>query len=269
MDNTAPQGEALFEATGIDLALGGKVVLQAAAARVNNGEIVTLIGPNGAGKTIFIKVILGLVKPDGGGVFRRPGIHIGYMPQRLSLEPSLPLTVDRFLALAARRGGTRQRRAAVLAEVGAAGVMDAPMQVISGGELQRVMLARALLRDPDLLVLDEPVQGVDISGQADLYRLIERIRTERGCGVFLVSHDLHLVMAATDRVVCLNQHVCCAGAPETVISNPACAALFGEQAGEALALYRHHHNHRHEANGSIISLPESGESAPAGSCRHG
>jgi zinc transport system ATP-binding protein len=269
MDKAASQGEALIEATGIDLALGGKVVLQAATARVNDGEIVTLIGPNGAGKTIFVRVLLGLVKPDGGGVFRRPGIRIGYMPQRLSLEPSLPLTVDRFLALAARRGGTRQRRAAVLAEVGAGGIMDAPVQVISSGELQRVMLARALLRDPDLLVLDEPVQGVDVGGQADLYRLIGRIRDERGCGVFLVSHDLHLVMAAADRVICLNQHVCCAGSPETVIRDPAYAALFGEQAAEALALYRHHHDHRHEADGSIVPLPEDGKQAPTESRRHG
>ncbi len=269
MDKTVLPGGTLIEATGIDLALGGKVILQAAAAQVNDGEIVTLIGPNGAGKTIFIKVLVGLIKADGGDVFRRPGIRIGYMPQRLSLEPSLPLTVSRFLALAARRGGARERRAAVLAEVGAGNLMDAPMQVISGGELQRVMLARALLRDPDLLVLDEPVQGVDVGGQTDLYRLIDRIRTERRCGVFLVSHDLHLVMAATDRVVCLNQHICCAGTPETIIGNPACAALLGEQAAGALALYRHHHNHRHEADGSIVPLPEDGEQAAAESHRHG
>ena len=249
MATTAPGKAALVLASGIHVALGGREVLADVEGAVADGEIVTLIGPNGAGKTTAVRVILGLQKADRGRVYRRPGISIGYMPQRLSLDPALPMTVGRFLALTDSGSGRRKR---ALDEAGVGGALDTPLSDVSGGELRRVLLARALLRDPDLLVLDEPAQGVDVGGQADLYRLIGRLRETRGCGVLLVSHDLTMVMAETDHVICLNRHVCCAGRPETVARDPSYAALFGERAAPAFAVYQHRHDHSHHADGSVV-----------------
>jgi zinc transport system ATP-binding protein len=233
----------LIELSAIRVAFGRRLALNDVSLAVMPGEIVTVIGPNGAGKTTLLRVALGLQAPQGGRVHRRPGLRIGYMPQRLAVDETLPLSVRRFLRLVP---GAGDGIAAALARVGAAHTIDLPVQTLSGGELQRVLLARALLRVPELLVLDEPVQGVDIAGQAELFQLIRRIRDERGCGVLLVSHDLHLVMAATDRVVCLNHHVCCSGLPAEVSRDPAYRALFGA-AIDGFALYAHHHDHRHDA----------------------
>jgi zinc transport system ATP-binding protein len=214
---------------------------------VQRGEIITLIGPNGAGKSTLVRVVLGLLKPQKGSVFRQAGIRIGYMPQRLSINPVLPLTVERFLSLGSFKKKSVLKTA--LEEVGAIGLLKRPLQGVSGGEMQRVLLARALLRKPDLLVLDEPIQGVDIIGQYELYELIAQIRTQRGCGILMVSHDLHLVMSATDKVVCLNQHLCCSGHPETVTKHPAYLALFGARAARDLAIYTHHHEQGKAKNG--------------------
>ena len=262
MTNHFDNANTLIEATGITVIRGKKEILSSAGVRVRDGEIVTLIGPNGAGKTTIVRVVLELLKPDKGTVRRRPGLVIGYMPQRLHIDPTLPLTVGRFLALGTAPGRQQapEQAARVLDEVGAGAIMDTPLQAVSGGEFQRVVLARALLRDPDLLVLDEPSQGIDITGQADLYRLITRIRDRRGCGVLMVSHDLHLVMADTDEVICLNHHVCCAGHPETVTNDPNYIELFGRQVAETLAVYHHHHDHAHDAGGHVVPLDESGES---------
>jgi len=252
---------ALIEAQGLILEFRGHDVLQGIDVAVHDGEIVTLIGPNGAGKTTAVRALLGLQPVDGGIVRKRPGLTVGYMPQRLAIDRTLPLSVGRFLLLGVehRPNRTRGRRNAVLAEVGAGNIMETPLADVSGGEFQRVMLARALLRNPDLLVLDEPTQGVDVTGQAEFYRLIARIRDDRGCGVLLVSHDLHLVMAATDKVICINHHICCAGSPESVANDPAYIELFGDQAAGALAVYHHHHDHSHDADGNIVPLPTAQE----------
>jgi zinc transport system ATP-binding protein len=218
--------------------------LDGVSLSLHRKEIVTVIGPNGAGKTTLLRVVLGLEKPSRGTLFRTPGLRIGYMPQRLSIDETLPLSVRRFLALVPKRGRAIPE---ILAEVGAHHTLDLPMQTLSGGETQRVLLAHALLHEPDLLVLDEPAQGVDVTGQAEIFALIRRIRDQRGCAVLLVSHDLHLVMAATDRVICLNHHICCSGSPETVSRHPEYRALFGS-AVDAFALYAHHHDHRHESS---------------------
>ncbi len=228
---------------------GGLMALSKLNFVVREGEVASLIGPNGAGKTTALRVILGLQEVDRGRVTLRPGITIGYMPQRLSLDPALPMTVGRFLALTDSESPRRRR---ALDEVGVGGALDTPLSDVSGGELRRVLLARALLRDPDLLVLDEPAQGVDVGGQADLYRLIGRLRESRDCGVLLVSHDLTMVMAETDHVICLNRHVCCAGRPETVARDPSYKALFGERAAPAFAVYQHRHDHSHHADGSVV-----------------
>ena len=241
--------DALLKLEDIHVRFASQNVLEGARLQVNRGEIVTLIGPNGAGKTTLVRVVLGLLKPDRGDVWRQPKLRIGYMPQKLHVDATLPLSVLRFLRLVP--GTDRDRAQAALAEVGAVHVIDSPLQRISGGEMQRVLLARALLRKPQLLVLDEPVQGVDVAGQAELYRLIGVLRERHGCGVLMVSHDLHLVMSATDQVVCLNRHVCCSGHPEQVSSDPAFVELFGQDA-RSLAIYHHHHDHAHDLDGGVV-----------------
>ena len=242
----------LVEAQAVTVRLGRSELLSAVDLTVHAREVVSLIGPNGAGKTTLIRVLLGLLKPVAGRVWRQPGLVIGYVPQRIQMDPILPLTVRRFLTIGS---GRRRDIAPILATVGARHLEQALMHELSGGELQRVLLARALVRDPGLLILDEPAQGVDFSGQLELYELIERIRRERGCGVLLVSHDLHVVMGATDRVVCLNRHVCCSGEPETVSRHPEYIGLFGPRAAAALAIYTHEHDHAHDLGGEVVALP--------------
>ena len=241
-----PAAAPLVAGRGLAVVRQGRRILDGVDLAVGPGEIVTLIGPNGAGKSTLARVLLGLERPDEGEVATRPGLRIGYSPQLLALDPALPLDVRRFLTLGTP--ATRERLVAVLARVGLAeALLRRQMRALSGGELHRALLARALLREPDLLVLDEPLSGVDVSGQLELYALIDRIREETGAGVLLVSHDLHLVMARTDRVLCLDGHVCCAGRPLEVARDPAFVRLFGPRYGDVLAFYRHqadpHHHH--------------------------
>ncbi len=243
--------EPLLTVENVNFAIRGHPVLQAVNLQVSAGEIVALIGPNGAGKSTLVRIVLGLLRPDSGRVSLGPGLRIGYMPQRLTVADTLPLTVQRFVTLGTPASRARVRDA--LAEVGAAPVLDSPVQAISGGELQRVLLARALLRQPDLLVLDEPIQGVDLNGQYELYELIGGLRRQRGCGILMVSHELHLVMATTDHVVCLNRHVCCSGHPDHVARDPAYLELFGSEGARNLAIYHHHHNHRHDLHGVVVA----------------
>jgi len=237
----------LVQLAGVSHAFNGKVALDKVDLRVSAGEIVTLIGPNGAGKSTLVRVVLGLLKPQQGKVQRKARLRIGYMPQKLHLDANLPLSVLDFLCLLPRL--SRNKALSALEEVGAARVAQSMLHSLSGGELQRVLLARALLREPALLVLDEPVQGVDISGQTELYRLISRLRERYQCGVLMVSHDLHLVMHSTDWVICLNRHVCCSGHPAQITSEPAYTKLFGE-----LAPYPHHHSHRHDLSGQVLNF---------------
>ena len=244
--------EPLISARDIEVNFAGRKTLEHVDLDVFPGEIITLIGPNGAGKSTLIRVMLGLLKPERGRVSRKDGISIGYLPQRLSVDPTLPLTVRSLLCLP--RPHREARLEEVLSEVNVAYAMDRPLQVLSGGELQRVLLARALLRDPDLLVLDEPLQSVDFAGQIALFELIRQVRERRGCGVLMVSHDLHVVMANTDRVLCLNRHVCCSGVPEAVSRHPEYLALFGPSGAESLAIYVHDHDHQHALSGQVVPL---------------
>lgn len=223
------------------------------------GRILTLLGPNGAGKSTLVRVVLGLLSPTSGSLVRDPALRIGYVPQKLHLDTTLPLTVSRFMQL--RPGVKKKDILPALKRVQAAHLLEQPMQKLSGGETQRVLLARALLNQPQLLVLDEPTQGVDVNGQMALYDLINQLRQEFHCGVLMVSHDLHLVMAKTDEVLCLNQHVCCSGTPEVVSLHPEFLAMFGHRGAEQLAIYRHHHNHRHDLQGRIILKRQGGNDA--------
>lgn len=249
------RANALLGARDLHVVRGGRTILDGVSIDIVSGEIVTLIGPNGAGKTTLVRVLLGLERPDRGTVTRCDGLRIGYAPQRFDRDPAIPLTVERFLWLGAPARDANPL--ACLEEVGAAALAGRQLSALSGGELQRVVLARALLRDPALLVLDEPVRGVDYVGEAELYGLVGRLRTTRGLGILLVSHDLHIVMAQSDRVVCLNRHVCCSGVPEAVSKDPEYVRLFGAQAARELAVYHHEHDHRHDLGGAPRPPSES------------
>ena len=249
--------DALISARGLTLSRQGRLLLDGIDFDIGAGEIVTVIGPNGAGKTTLVRVLLGLVAPDQGGIRRRPGLRLGYAPQQFNIDSAIPMTVERFLRLGGAHAG--ERIAQALEEVGAARLRNWQIANLSGGELQRVVLARALLRDPQLIVLDEPVRGVDYAGEAELYDLIGRLRDDHGLGVLLVSHDLHIVMARSDRVVCINGHVCCSGVPKSVALDPEYARLFGPEAARAVAIYTHAHDHRHDLSGHHLADHQTGD----------
>jgi zinc transport system ATP-binding protein len=235
---------ALIETRDMSAGYAGLAALSHVDFAIEPGEIVTVVGPNGSGKSTLIRVLIGALAPTGGSVRRKPGLRIGYVPQKLAVDRTMPITVERFLSLPEKRPRDDQVRA--LGRVGAAGLEKRQITELSGGQFQRVLLARALLTAPDILILDEPTQGLDQPGVAEFYRLIEALRRETGVAVILVSHDLHVVMSASDRVLCLNGHVCCEGTPDAIRVAPEYRALFGDGTGGALALYQHHHDHRHD-----------------------
>jgi zinc transport system ATP-binding protein len=239
----------LIDVQSIGVSLGGRPVLQNVSLQIRQREIISLIGPNGAGKTTLVKTVLGLLRPDSGRIVRQPELRTAYLPQRLKIDPALPITVERFLQLGHEGGDASVSE--VLQETGVSRLRRSPLQAVSGGEFQRVMLARCLLRRPQLLVLDEPGQGMDVTGQEELYGLVKTIRDRYGCGILLVSHDLHFVMAATDHVVCLHHHVCCTGHPEAITAHPEFLRLFGRPALN-LALYTHEHDHAHNLHGDVV-----------------
>ena len=251
MPDITPQSSvgSLVEVQNVEVRAGSKPLVAGISLSIKSGEVVSIIGPNGAGKTTLIKTVLGLIQPSNGRVIRRTGLKIGYMPQYLPIDRNMPLTACRFLDLAGHFG--EEARSRVLEETGIPKIINNSIHDISRGEWQRLLLARALLKEPDLLVLDEPVQAVDVSGQAELYKLINNVRNRYQCGVLMVSHDLHLVMSSTDRVVCINTHLCCEGHPDVVSQDPSYVALFGPGISETLALYRHAHDHEHDISGSI------------------
>ena len=217
------------------------------------GEILTFIGPNGSGKSTTAKMALGILKPDEGSAKRRKKLKVRYVPQKVSIDWTVPLKVRRLMSLTGHVAKDEADRAMNL--TGTLHLANAEVRTLSGGEFQRVLLARAIAFKPELLVLDEPVQGVDFNGEIEMYELIRKIRDELQCGVLLISHDLHIVMAATDRVICLNGHVCCSGTPMNVAVSQEYKDLFGARAASGLALYEHQHDHQHLSNGSIN--PES------------
>ena len=239
----------LLDAKNLSLKIGEKVFLSNISLKISAGEIVTIIGPNGAGKTTLLRVLLGLVTQSSGSVSKKQNLTIGYLPQKINFNPILPLSVGRIMNLT--ENFSKQKIINALEETGVASLKNKPLLQLSGGEFQRVMLARALLRDPDLLVLDEPVNEIDYLGQSELYKLISNLCKNLGCGVLMVSHDLHVVMASTNRVICLNQHICCEGHVEDVSRHPEYLRLFGLESGSALAVYSHHHDHTHNISGKL------------------
>jgi zinc transport system ATP-binding protein len=238
--------DAVLSAREATLEIGGRKILDRVSMDVRPGEIVTVIGPNGAGKSTLVRCMLGLQPLTSGRIIRRPDLRVGYVPQRFPLTPNVPLDVRRLLTLTIKADDAEIEEA--LRETGIAHLASASITRLSGGELQRALLARALLRKPELLVLDEPVQAVDFMGEARMYELISEIRKRHGCGILMVSHDLHMVMAESDHVICLNGHVCCEGAPTKVQQDPEFARLFGPSAARMIAAYTHHHDHDHESH---------------------
>ena len=242
--------EILVELKQVQLVAEQRTILRDIDLVLPRGQIVTLIGPNGSGKSSLVKIVVGLQKASAGQRQLSAKLRIGYMPQALKLDKSLPLTVRHFLQLSRTKPSPIELLIA-LNDVGAEPLLEQSIHTLSGGEWQRVLLARALLQKPDLLVLDEPMQGVDLTGQEELYNLIAQLPKKYHCGVLMVSHDLHLVMAATDSVICLNGHICCHGHPESVSNHPEYLRLFGLQGSKGLAVYSHHHDHQHDAHGCV------------------
>jgi zinc transport system ATP-binding protein len=234
----------LMTLDGVNKSFAGQHVLQNIDLQLNQSEITTLIGPNGAGKSTLVRIVLGLLQPDSGSVISDANLNIGYMPQKLHIDPTLPISTCRFLQLA---NTSHQACHNALESVGIGHLATTPVQKLSGGEMQRALLARAILRKPNLLVLDEPVQGVDTNGQNALYKMIADLSKSLNCAVLMVSHDLHIVMSATDQVICLNHHICCQGRPEQVTQDPAYLDIFGQT-----AIYAHHHDHQHSVHGEVL-----------------
>ena len=236
--------EALITADNISLNHQGKNILDSVSFSLHQGEFITLIGPNGAGKSSLIKVLLGLINQDSGTVKYNKNIRLGYTPQTFSPNPFIPISVIDFLSL-------NQKVETVLTNeiieiTGIAGLLDSPLKKLSGGELQKVLLARALLNKPNVLILDEPAQNLDIDGQMQLYKLIQDIHQKNNCAVLMVSHDLHRVMKESTQVLCLYHHICCQGHPESILNDEQFNDLFADQINELMTTYEHHHNHQHK-----------------------
>ena len=236
--------DSLVRADNISMRRGKVDILRDVSLAVSRRDFITIIGPNGAGKSTFLKCLLGLVQPDQGTVSRSQSLALGYVPQHASMPLAIPLTVRNFLAL--RKHASAEAIAQTAAETKVEHLLNKPLQVLSSGELQRILMARALLGNPDLLVLDEPTQNLDVSGQLAFYKLLEKIYQNRNLAVLLVSHDLHLVMSCTHHVVCLYHHICCSGKPQSITTAPEFIQLFGEDAVNHLAVYHHTHNHHHD-----------------------
>ena len=236
------------------LSISNKWLVREVTMSVSAGEIVTLIGPNGSGKSTTAKMALGIMAPSEGSVYRCENARVSYVPQRLSIDWTMPLDVNRFISLTRFLDKKAVKKALSMTET--EHLYNAEVRTLSGGEFQRVLIARAIAHSPQFLVLDEPVQGVDFNGEIALYKLIENIRNELNCGIILISHDLHVVMSSTDRVICLNGHVCCSGTPEVVATEPEFKALFGDRAANELAFYKHRHDHEHLPDKTIKKINE-------------
>ena len=234
----------LITVENLSVKYGTNFVLKKINLEIKSGEIVTIVGPNGSGKTSLIKAIIGAVQPADGKINLKSNLKIGYIPQRLNFDTTLPITVKRFMTLTEKVD--KNTYISALETAGVPQILKSQMSSLSGGQFQRVLLARALIGAPEILILDEATQGLDQPGSAAFYRQIEQVRQNTGCAVLMISHDLHVVMSTSDRVVCLNGHVCCEGTPSAVVSTPEYQELFGAGTEGALALYRHVHDHIHE-----------------------
>lgn len=240
------QPSELIHFNDVTLTIGSQNLVQNISFAIQPAEIITLLGPNGAGKTSLARLLVGLDQPTTGEIYRKPELTLGYVPQQMNLKKSLPLTVERFLKSGRSQDSSEHDTALELAQ--ASHLRQKPVEVLSGGERQRILLARALLGKPDLLILDEPMQGIDLQGQEELYALLYDIQSIHKVGIFLISHDLHIVMSESNHIMCLNKHLCCSGSSEEIQQNPAFLKMFGLDSAAHLAIYRHRHDHKHGFN---------------------
>ena len=235
----------LIKISSLDVKYGYKTVLKNMNLTLDSGEIVTIVGPNGSGKTTLFKAIIGAIPISKGKIYTKPNLRIGYVPQQLKIDQTLPITVERFLKLAHKNCNRSLDKIEAL--LGSKDLLNIQVNNLSGGQMQRVLLARALINNPEILLLDEATRGLDQPGVASFYRKIENIRKSTNCAILMISHDLHVVMSSSDRVICVNGHICCEGAPESVATSPEYKALFGSDVDGTFALYRHHHDHKHDS----------------------
>ena len=235
---------ALINVNNISLSHEGKNILDNVSFKLHPGEFITLIGPNGAGKSSLIKVLLGIIKQDSGEVIRNDHIKLSYTPQSFSANPYIPISVIDFLTLNQRLDNKFTEETYKL--TGIEDLINLPLKNLSGGELQKVLLTRALLNKPNVLILDEPAQNLDVDAQIQLYKLIQDIHQKQNCAVLMVSHDLHRVMKESTQVLCLYHHICCEGLPESILKDDQFNDLFADQIHDLMATYEHHHNHQHE-----------------------
>lgn len=242
--NDAPAPALLIRAENISLMRDGKRILQDVTLEVNRHDFITIVGPNGAGKTMLLRIMAGLLKPDRGKVQRAASLSIGYMPQKIVPDPTLPITVKRFISL--RKAVQPHALEMIAQQLQIEELMHQLLHELSGGELQRVLLARAMIGKPDLLVLDEPAQNLDIASQLTFYKLLNDIYAQQQVSILMVSHDLHLVMASSRKVVCLYHHICCEGPPQMVANDPEFLRLFGSDTARMMAVYHHDHHHTHQ-----------------------
>jgi zinc transport system ATP-binding protein len=233
----------LLSTNSISVKYGSNIVLRDVSLSIEEGEIITIVGPNGSGKTSLVKTIIGAMSPFQGSVSLKKNLRIGYIPQRINIDQTLPMTVQRFLNLTHKI--SKNECLSVLRTAGVPDLLQNQMSNLSGGQFQKVLLARALQGSPDILILDEASQGLDQAGSAAFYKQIESVRNEKGCAVLMISHELHVVMSASDKVICMNGHICCSGEPEAVANMPEYHGLFGAGTEGTLALYRHNHDHSH------------------------
>jgi zinc transport system ATP-binding protein len=236
--------ETLIYVDQVSLSHHGKNVLDQVSFELKAGEFITLVGPNGAGKSSLIKILLGLIKPDSGHVTKSSNIRLGYTPQKFIPNEFIPISVLGFLKLNQKVDDEFLKNTAQLTSIES--ILDSELKNLSGGEMQRVLLARALLAKPNVLILDEPAQNLDVNGQMHLYKLIQDIHQTQGCSVLMVSHDLHRVMKESTQVLCLYHHICCMGQPESILKDSQFNDLFADQMDDLMATYEHHHNHCHE-----------------------
>lgn len=236
--------DALITLNNISLSHNGKNVLDDVSFKLHEGEFITLIGPNGAGKSSLIKVLLGVIKQNSGDITYTDNIRLGYTPQTFSANPFIPISVKDFLTLNQKLDSEFMLKTFEL--TGIKDLLKSPLKNLSGGELQKVLLTRALLNKPNVLILDEPAQNLDVDGQMQLYKLIQDIHQQQNCAVLMVSHDLHRVMKESTQVLCLYHHICCEGLPESILKDEKFNDLFADQINDLMATYEHHHNHHHE-----------------------
>ena len=237
---------ALISAKNVSVLKHQKSILDNIDIQINKNDFITIIGPNGAGKTMLLKCLMGFYKPTSGRIERKEKLKIGYMPQSINVIGTMPMTVKDFITVRKEYDDISLNK--VIIEVNIGEIVNKQLSVLSGGEMQRVLLARSLLNNPDLLILDEPAQNLDISGQLNFYKLIQEIYSKRNISILMVSHDLHLVMVSTKKVLCLYKHICCSGAPQQIAKDPEFLSMFGKDMANMMSIYQHSHDHNHDHN---------------------